>query len=151
MRDGRPAAARLPGVRRLFGPLAAVLLLAGVSARAHDVSYAHAEVRWLPNRIEVALTVHQDDAAAALGVPMPEWFLEDAFLSRAGPALADSLRRRFALRADGRVVAWRYAGARRDPLQRGVTLSLVAPLAGPVASLEVVGRCFRSSPTTRRS
>jgi len=87
MRDGRPAAARVPGARRLPGPLAALLLLSALPARAHDVSYAHAEVRWLATRIEVALTVHQDDAAMALGVPMPEWFLQDAFLSRAGPAL----------------------------------------------------------------
>jgi HupE/UreJ protein len=127
--------------RRLWTSLAA-LLLSAAPVRAHDVSYAHAEVRWLPARVEVALTVHPDDAAMALGVPMPEWFLEDAFLARAGPALADSLRRRFELRADGRVLAWRFAGAHRDHRLRGVTLSLVAPLERPAASLEVVGPVF---------
>ena len=119
-----------------------LLLHATAVVRAHDVSYAHAEVHWLPARIEVALTVHPDDAAMALGVPLPEWFADDAFLARAAPALADSLRRRFVLRADGRALVWRFAGARRDSLQRGVTLSLVAPLARPAASLEVVGPVF---------
>lgn len=97
-------------MRRGLAALLATLLLAAAPARAHDVSYAHAEVRWLPNRVEVSLTVHQDDAAMVLAVPMPDWFLEDAFLARAGPALADSLRRRFSLRADGRVLAWRFMG-----------------------------------------
>jgi hypothetical protein len=78
----------------------------------------------------------------ALGVPIPDWFLQDEFLARAGPALADSLRRRFQLRADGNALAWRFVGAHRDPGRRGVTLSLVAPLARPAASLEVAGPVF---------
>jgi hypothetical protein len=131
----------LPTLRSIS--LAALLLLVvAVPAWAHVVSYAHAEVRWLPARVEVALTVHPDDAATALGVPMPEWFSEDAFLARAAPALADSLRRRFELRADGRVLTWRFTGAHRDPRRRGVTLSLVAPLERPAASLEVAGPVF---------
>ncbi len=129
-------------MRRGLAALLATLLLAAAPARAHDVSYAHAEVRWLPNRVEVSLTVHQDDAAMVLAVPMPDWFLEDAFLARAGPALADSLRRRFSLRADGRVLAWRFMGAHHDPRRRGVTLELCAPLARPAASLEVAGPVF---------
>ena len=144
MRDRKPAVMRVPGGALVCPPLAALLLLTtgAVGARAHDVSYAHAEVHWLPARVEVELTVHQDDAAMALGVPMPEWFLEDAFLSRAGPALADSLRRRFEMRADGRVLPWRFAGAHRDPDRRGVTLLLVAPLERPAASLELTGPVF---------
>ena len=120
----------------------ALLLLAAAPVRAHDLSYAHAEVHWRANRVDVELTVHPDDAAMALNVPMPEWFLDAAFLARAGPALADSLRRRFELRADGQGLAWRYVAAHRDPRRRGVTLTLVAPLAHPPASLEVVGPVF---------
>ena len=96
----------------------------------------------MPARVDVALTVHQDDAALALAVPMPEWFLKDEFLARAGGTLADSLRRRFELRADGQPLAWRFVSARRDPRRRGVTLSLSAALAHPSASLEVVGPVF---------
>ena len=122
--------------------LLAALVCATAPAHAHDVSYAHAEVHWFPGRVEASLTVHQDDAAMVLAVPMPDWFLDDAFLVRTGPALADTLRRRFELRADGRVLAWRYVRAHRDRLRRGVTLELAAPLAQPAASLEVAGPLF---------
>jgi hypothetical protein len=138
LRNASPRAAVLRGASLAL----ALLPLFAVTARAHDVSYAHAEVRWFPARVEVALGVHQDDAAMALGVPVPEWFLEEPFLARAGPALADFLRRRFVLRADGRALAWRCTGVVPDPRRRGVTLSLVAPLARPAASLEVVGPVF---------
>ena len=99
-------------------------------------------MHWYPDHVAVALTVHPDDAAVALGVPMPEWFVDDAFLARAGPALADSLRRRFVLGADGRDLAWRFTAAHRDARGRGATLELFAPLARPVAELEVVGPVF---------
>jgi hypothetical protein len=58
-------------------PLAA-LLLSTAPVRAHDVSYAHAEVRWLPARVEVTQTVHQDDAAMALGIAATGgfWFVQ---------------------------------------------------------------------------
>lgn len=107
--------------------LSAVLRAAPVLA--HDVSYAHAEVHWLAGRVEVSLTVHAEDAGMALGVPMPEWFSRQEFLDRAGPSLADSLRRRFGLRADGRVLAWHYVSAHPDARGRGATLELLAPLA----------------------
>jgi len=109
---------------------------------AHDVSYAHLEVRWSPSRLAGTLTVHPDDAAMALAVPMPEWFRKPEFLARAGPALADSLRRRFELRADGRAVSWRFAGARLDPEGRGVQIAFDAALERPAAAVEVVGPVF---------
>jgi hypothetical protein len=94
---------------------ACALMLAAQRARAHDVSYAHVELRFTANRLEGSLTVHPDDAAMTLAVPMPEWFRKADFLARAGPALSDSLRRRLVLRADGRAIAWDYRGARLDP------------------------------------
>src|ERR1044072_4394724 len=113
LRNASPRAAVLRGASLAL----ALLPLFAVTARAHDVSYAHAEVRWFPARVEVALDevrwfparvevalgVHQDDAAMALGVPVPEWFLEEHFLARAGPALADFLRRRFVRSEERRV------------------------------------------------
>jgi hypothetical protein len=122
--------------------LACALLLAGPRADAHDVSYAHVELRFTANRLEGSLTVHPDDAAMALGVPMPEWFRRPEFLARAGPALSDSLRRRLVLRADGRAIAWDHRGARLDPEGRGVQLAFAASLPRPPAMVEVDGPVF---------
>jgi hypothetical protein len=97
---------------------ACALLAAAPRARAHDVSYAHVELRWTGGHLDGALTVHPDDAAMVLDVPMPEWFRREDFLARAGPALADSLARRLVLRADGRAFAWELPRAPR-PTQRG--------------------------------
>ena len=123
--------------------LAACLWLAGAArVLAHDVSYAHVELRWSGQRLEGTLTVHPDDAATALAVPVPEWFRRPEFLERAAPALADSLARRLKLRADGRDVAWTFRGARQDPEGRGVQLAFTVPLDRAAASLEVTGPVF---------
>ena len=122
--------------------LACTLLLAGPRAHAHDVSYAHVELRFAANRLEGSLTVHPDDAAMTLEVPMPEWFRRPDFLARAGPALSDSLRRRLVLKADARTVRWDYRGARLDPDGRGVQLTFAASLARAPAVVEVDGPVF---------
>jgi hypothetical protein len=134
------APARGARVRALL--LAFALLVAGARADAHDVSYAHVELRFTANRLEGSLTVHPDDAAMALGVPMPEWFRRPEFLARAGPALSDSLRRRLVLRADGRAIAWDHRAARLDPEGRGVQLAFAASLPRPPAMVEVDGPVF---------
>jgi len=126
--------------------LACALLVMGPRAHAHDVSYAHLELRWSEGRIDGALTVHPDDAAMVLAVPVPEWFRQPEFLARAGPALADSLRRRFALRADGRVLAWTYVSARPDSQGRGAQIAFSAPLPSPPAMIEVEGPVFPMVP-----
>jgi len=122
--------------------LACALLVAAPGVRAHDVSYAHVELKWSAATLEGELTVHPDDAAMVLEVPMPEWFRRPEFLERAGPALADSLRRRLVLRADGRAIHWEYRGARLDPEGRGVQLAFAASLPRPPAALEVEGPVF---------
>ena len=122
--------------------LAGALLLAGPRAHAHDVSYAHVELRFTANQIEGSLTVHPDDAAMTLEVPMPEWFRRPEFLARAAPALSDSLRRRLVLRADGRAVRWDYRGARSDPEGRGVQLAFAASLVRAPSMIEVDGPVF---------
>jgi len=118
------------------------MLVAGARAHAHDVSYAHVELRFTGARLEGSLTVHPDDAAMTLAVPMPEWFRKADFLARAGPALSDSLRRRLVIRADGRAIAWDYRGARLDPEGRGVQLAFAASLPRPPAMVEVDGPVF---------
>ncbi|MEQ1833758.1 MAG: HupE/UreJ family protein [Candidatus Eisenbacteria bacterium] len=130
-------------VRLRAALLAAFFVLpAARVAQAHDVSYAHAELHWRSDRIDVSLTVHAEDAGMVIGVPMPEWFSQPEFVARAGPTLADSLRRRFALRADGRELAWRHESAHPDAQGRGATLELVAPLEHPAAQLEFDGPLF---------
>jgi hypothetical protein len=126
--------------------LACALMVCASRARAHDVSYAHVELRWTASRLDGTVTVHPDDAAMALSVPMPEWFRDEAFLARAGPALADTLRRRLLLRADGRALAWTFRGARPDPEGRGVQVRFDAVLAQPPAALEVEGPVFPEVP-----
>jgi hypothetical protein len=126
--------------------LASALCVAASGAHAHDVSYAHVELRWTAGHLEGAVTVHPDDAAMVLGVPMPEWFRSETFLARAGPTLADSLRRRLVLRADGRVIRWAYTGARPDPEGRGAQVMFAATLARPPATLEVEGPVFPMVP-----
>ena len=127
---------------RVRGLAVACALLVAPPARAHDVSYAHVELRWTAGRLDGALTVHPDDAAMVLMVPVPAWFRKEDFLARAGPALADSLRRRLLLRADGRAIAWDYGGARLDSEGRGVHIAFTASLARVPASLEVDGPVF---------
>ena len=122
--------------------LACALFAAAPDVRAHDVSYAHVELKWSAATLEGELTVHPDDAAMVLEVPMPEWFRRPEFLERAGPALADSLRRRLVLRADGRAIHWDYRGARTDPEGRGVQVAFAASLPRPPAALEVEGPVF---------
>ena len=138
-------ARRLPAARRLRTAalaLACAMGLAAPRAHAHDVSYAHVELRFAAGRLEGSLTVHPDDAAMTLEVPMPEWFRRADFVERAGSALSDSLRRRLVLKADGREVRWDYRGARVDPEGRGVQLAFTASLAGPPAVVEVDGPMF---------
>jgi len=122
--------------------LAATLAGGAVPVAAHDVSYAHVEIRWTERALEGTLTVHPDDAAMALRVPVPDWFRREDFLARAGPALADSLARRLELRADGRSVAWSFHGARLDPEGRGVQIGFGARLERPAAAIEVEGPVF---------
>jgi hypothetical protein len=137
MRRSSPGFARARGLA-----LACALLVTTTRARAHDVSYAHLELRWTAGRLDGALTVHPDDAAMVLSVPMPEWFRQPEFLARAGPALADSLRRRFALRADGRALAWAYESAQPDTQGRGAQIRFSAALPSPPAMLEIEGPVF---------
>ncbi len=122
--------------------LAIATSLLVLPARAHDVSYAHLELRWVGERVDASLTVHQDDAAMLMRVPMPAWFLEREFLARAGSALADSLARRWSVRLSGAPLEWRWSQARPDPRGRGVLLTGTTSLPAPAASLEVRGPVF---------
>lgn len=136
---------RGPTWRGRFLALALACGLAATHVSAHDVSYAHLELRWSDDRVRTALTAHQDDAALVLRVPVPAWFLEAAFVERAGPALAESLRTRWSVSADGTPLAWRYVRAIPDPRGRGMQILGEAMLVKPAASLEVRGPLFPES------
>jgi hypothetical protein len=136
---------RLAGRRAVAATGILLTLVAGAfapSARAHDISYAHLELDWSDTRVRAALTIHPDDAALVLRVPVSDWFLERDFLARAGPALADSLRGRWSVSADGAPLDFRLVTVEPDPRGRGVQLVSEAALARPVPALEVHGPVF---------
>lgn len=142
----------LTGVRKTFEALsraarcgvaaAALACLLATAARSHDVSYAHVELRWARDSVHVSLTLHPHDAAMVLRVPVPEWFEDPGFVSRAAPALSDSLASRFSLRSGAQPLQPRFQGAHPDAQGRGVTLQLVAPVGPAAADLEFVGPVF---------
>ena len=114
------------------------------AAHAHDVSYAYARVTWDARGADVQITVHKDDAALLLLVPNSDWFEQEEFAKRAGPVLADSVRRRFRIRADGHPVPLVFRFAQPDPRRRGITLGYTASdSASSHASLiEITGPVF---------
>ena len=129
---------RALGVALAFSLALSLACLAPV-AGAHDVSYAHLELHWSADRVRASITLHPDDAALVLLVPVPEWFRDPSFLDRAGPALAESLATRWSVVANGTPLAWRWSGAQVDPRGRGVEVVGEAALAAPAPSLEVRG------------
>jgi hypothetical protein len=103
---------------------AVVLALAPLTpapAAAHDQSFSYIDLDWQADRIAIRVSVHRDDAAAALGIPAPESLTSASFLRREAGPLA-------AFVANGR---WRvapiHARARRLP-----TISSPAPIARSV-------------------
>ena len=106
------------------------------------MSYAHAEVEWGADSVHISLTVHAHDAALVLRVPMPEWFEDAGFVERTGQALADSLRPRYAVRANDRAVVLHFVRAHPDAAGRGVTLESVAALPHRTGELAFDGPVF---------
>ena len=131
-----------PHARALGAGFALFLLAAAAPALAHDVSYAHAEVEWGADSVHISLTVHAHDAALVLRVPMPEWFEDAGFVERAGQALADPLRPRYAVRANDRAVVLHFVRAHPDAAGRGVTLESVAALPHRTGELAFEGPVF---------
>lgn len=140
--DLREAVAALKRALASAVLLTACTLAAARPAAAHDVSYAHAELDWRPDSVHVALTVHPHDAAFLIGVPLPEWFEDPGFVERAGPTLADSLARRYAVEADGHALPLRFVRAHPDGAGRGVTVESAAALRSGTASLAFDGPVF---------
>jgi len=113
------------------------------------VSYAYAKVRWVGRKVTVELTVHKDDAATLLLVPVSDWFEKPEFVARAGPVLADSVRRRFTIRADGHRVPLAFTFAEPDPRRRGVTLTYAAVDSASSQApgvIEIAGPVFPNVP-----
>ena len=73
---------------------------------------------------------------------MPEWFEDAGFVECAGQALADSLRPRYAVRANDRAVVLPFVRAHPDAAGRGVTLESVAALPHRTGELAFDGPVF---------
>ncbi len=112
------------------------------SAAAHDASYSYADVDWRQDRLTVALSVHRDDAAAALRVATPESLMSASYLQHAGAPLARLLIARLRVRADGRALELHCERATAVPERRAVRLELTASPATPAGRLQIEARLF---------
>jgi len=139
---------RAHAVRRAARALLAafVLLAHAVSARAHDRTFSDATIAIAARGADVRLTVHRDDAAAALGLASPRAIGSAADAARYAPALARLLAPRFTLTADGRVapVAWTAWRWRAD--RRAIELDGRAVWSHEPGSLGVEARLFPDNP-----
>ena len=115
-------------------------------ASAHDVSYSYADLRWMPDRVELSLTIHRDDAAPALGIAAPESLMSAPFLARQTGRLADLVTTRFRVTASGHDLAFHIERIEARPARRGITLTLEAPIT-EASSLSVRSALF---PDTRQ-
>jgi hydrogenase/urease accessory protein HupE len=124
------------------------LLLAAAAPRAgaHALSYSWADVDWGARRIEVRLSLHRDDAAAALGVAVPESLMRAEVLAREAAPLARLVDARFAVRASGHALPLKLERLVPDPSRHAVVLTLAAALAAPLARIEVDERLVPGNP-----
>ena len=116
--------------------------LAPRTSAAHDTAYSYADLDWRRDRIVVALSVHRDDAAVALGLAVPESLMRAPFLAREAPRLGRLLATGLHVRADGHDLALRLDSAKPVPARHAVQLAFSAASTGPGARLAVNTRLF---------
>jgi hydrogenase/urease accessory protein HupE len=126
--------------------LAMLALLAPSLARAHDVSYSYADLRWERTRVDLKLTLHRDDAAPALGLAAPESLMAAPFLSRKAQRLFRFVTARVHVRGEADDLSFRLEGAEAVPDQHAVRLTLSATLPHPVSRVSVIEALFPENP-----
>jgi hypothetical protein len=131
----------------LAARIAALLLLAlAPAARAHDQPFSYADLVLVPGRLEITLTVHRVDAAAALGIAAPESLMSPEFLGRCDARLAALLAPRLRIAADGRGLALRWRGGEIRPERRSIVLRFDAECPRRPGRLAVDARLFPEDP-----
>jgi len=111
-------------------------------AAAHDTSYSYMDLDWQRTAIALRVSVHRDDAAAALGVAAPESLTSAAFLPREAARLAAYVASGLHVRVDGSAVPLEFEHAVAVPAKRSIALTFVARLAHPAGHLGVDARLF---------
>ena len=133
-------------VRRLAAALVVWLSpFTPAPATAHDTSYSYADLDWQRDRIELRISVHRDDAAAALGVAVPESLTSAAFLPREAARLAANVADMLRVQADGRTIPLVFQRATAVPAKRSIALTFVGRLERPAGRLAVEARLFPAS------
>ena len=117
-------------------------LLAPRAAGAHAQSFSYAEVTWGRDRVGVRLSVHRDDAAAALGLAAPESLMQATFLARTVGRLAPILTTGFRLQGDGNDLPLHFVGTTIKPEQHAVALEFAAAIDHPVGHLQIEAHLF---------
>jgi hydrogenase/urease accessory protein HupE len=116
------------------------------AAAAHEQSFSYADLMWNPDRIDVRLSVHRDDAAATLGIAAPESLMEAAFLGRLAGRLAPALRAGFRLRGDERDLPLRFVEATARPEERTISFAFTAVAPRPIGRVSVEANVFPRIP-----
>lgn len=131
--------ARIAGLALLW---ALPLVFAPAAASAHDVSFSYADLNWGRDRVEVRLSVHRQDAAAALGPGTLDSLTQAIPPPIVGQRLASILAGRLNVSGDGRDLPLHFVAAGTAPGRRAVTLTLEARVARPIGHLTVRGDLF---------
>jgi hydrogenase/urease accessory protein HupE len=115
-------------------------------AAAHDTSYSYIDAEWRRDGVALRVSVHRDDAAAALGIAAPESLTSATFLPHEAARLAAIVAAGLEVQADGRSVPLAFAQATAVPGKRSIALSFVGRLERPAGRLRVEARLFPESP-----
>jgi hydrogenase/urease accessory protein HupE len=109
---------------------------------AHDTSFSYIDVDWRRDGVALRVSVHRDDAAAALGVAAPESLTCAAFLPREAARLAAIVAAGLEVQADGRTLPLAFGQATAVPAKRSIAMSFVGRLGHRVGRLRVEARLF---------
>lgn len=116
--------------------------LAPAPAAAHDTSYSYADIDWQRDRIALRVSVHRDDAAAVLGVAVPESLTHATFLAHESGRLAAYVTAGLRVETDGRTLPLVFERAEAVPAKHSVALTFTARLARPAGHLGIEARLF---------
>jgi hydrogenase/urease accessory protein HupE len=132
--------------RRAAWLFAAFLLSSARAAAAHPAPFSYLDVRLAPSAISGTLVLHDFDVAHELGIADADTLGDPAVVARHAAALAELMRARLALEADGRALPWEIAGARPLGDRFAVELAWRVPNAPSAGRLTIRAALFPYDP-----
>jgi hydrogenase/urease accessory protein HupE len=132
-------------LRSLALVLAMALLLVRPAA-AHPAPFSYLDVRIAPAALSGTLVLHDFDLAHELALTSPDPLLDPAFLERQGAKVADLVRERIRMTADGRDLRWDITGMRPLADRSAVEVAWRIPLAAAIGHLAVRAQLFPYDP-----